>query len=115
MPALPDGDPAPADGALPDGLDWDRPLRAYIHVPFCASRCGYCDFNTYTAGELGGFRFDAYVEAVRQEIALAARRDPAATAGLGLHRRWHPVAAAGRGSGGDPDCRARHLRCGARC
>ncbi len=72
MPALPDGDPAPADGALPDGLDWDRPLRAYIHVPFCASRCGYCDFNTYTAGELGGFRFDAYVEAVRQEIALAA-------------------------------------------
>ena len=72
MPALPDGDPAPADGALPDGLDWDRPLRAYIHIPFCASRCGYCDFNTYTAGELGGFRFDAYVEAVRQEIALAA-------------------------------------------
>ena len=71
MPALPDGDPAPVDGGLPEGLDWDRPLRAYIHVPFCASRCGYCDFNTYTAGELGGFRFDEYVQAVRQEIALA--------------------------------------------
>ena len=26
----------------------------YVHVPFCASRCGYCDFNTYTATELGG-------------------------------------------------------------
>ncbi len=26
----------------------------YVHVPFCAVRCGYCDFNTYTATELGG-------------------------------------------------------------
>jgi oxygen-independent coproporphyrinogen-3 oxidase len=26
----------------------------YVHVPFCASRCGYCDFNTYTAPELAG-------------------------------------------------------------
>lgn len=26
----------------------------YVHVPFCATRCGYCDFNTYTATELGG-------------------------------------------------------------
>ena len=25
----------------------------YVHVPFCATRCGYCDFNTYTATELG--------------------------------------------------------------
>jgi putative oxygen-independent coproporphyrinogen III oxidase len=23
------------------------PLGIYIHVPFCSSRCGYCDFNTY--------------------------------------------------------------------
>ncbi|NBU31598.1 MAG: coproporphyrinogen III oxidase [Actinobacteria bacterium] len=30
----------------------DRTLGAYVHVPFCASRCGYCDFNTYTAAEL---------------------------------------------------------------
>jgi len=73
MPALPDGDPAPADGRLPDGLDWDRPLRSYVHVPFCSSRCGYCDFNTYTAAELGGLRFDSYVEAIRREIGLATQ------------------------------------------
>lgn len=71
MPAQPDGDPAPPDGALPDGLDWDRPLRAYVHVPFCTVRCGYCDFNTYTAGELGGFDVDGYVQAVTHEMDLA--------------------------------------------
>ena len=29
-----------------------RTLGAYVHVPFCATRCGYCDFNTYTSQEL---------------------------------------------------------------
>jgi putative oxygen-independent coproporphyrinogen III oxidase len=54
--ALPDGEPAPADGTLPDGARrglGERPFGIYVHVPFCAVRCGYCDFNTYTAAELG--------------------------------------------------------------
>ena len=55
--ALPEGEDAPRDGALPDasraGLG-ERPFGVYVHVPFCATRCGYCDFNTYTATELGG-------------------------------------------------------------
>jgi oxygen-independent coproporphyrinogen-3 oxidase len=54
--ALPTGDPAPADGSLPDSaLDGvgRRPFGVYVHVPFCTVRCGYCDFNTYTAEELG--------------------------------------------------------------
>ena len=38
-----------ACGAVDPGVG----LGLYLHVPFCASRCGYCDFNTYTAGELG--------------------------------------------------------------
>src|SRR6266516_2616298 len=54
--ALPDGEPVPAAGTLPDsartGLG-ERPFGLYVHVPFCATRCGYCDFNTYTAAELG--------------------------------------------------------------
>jgi len=54
--ALPDGEPVPTAGTLPDsalaGLG-GRPFGLYVHVPFCATRCGYCDFNTYTAAELG--------------------------------------------------------------
>lgn len=73
VPALPDGEPAPQDGRLPDGLDWSRPLRAYVHVPFCAVRCGYCDFNTYTPGELGGFDTDGYLDALQREVRLAQR------------------------------------------
>ncbi len=53
---LPDGEPVPAAGTLPEdaraGLG-QRPFGIYVHVPFCAARCGYCDFNTYTAAELG--------------------------------------------------------------
>jgi len=29
-----------------------QPLSFYIHIPYCVKRCGYCDFNTYTPGEL---------------------------------------------------------------
>jgi putative oxygen-independent coproporphyrinogen III oxidase len=74
---LPDGDPAPADGALPasalDGLG-SRPFGVYVHVPFCTTRCGYCDFNTYTAGELGSSASPhSWLTALRAELALAAR------------------------------------------
>ncbi|MFC4560857.1 radical SAM family heme chaperone HemW [Nocardiopsis mangrovi] len=50
-----DGDPVPADGSLPAGSlagAGSRPFGFYVHVPFCVTRCGYCDFNTYTAAEL---------------------------------------------------------------
>ncbi|HEU5130101.1 MAG TPA: radical SAM family heme chaperone HemW [Glycomyces sp.] len=50
----------------------------YVHVPFCVSRCGYCDFNTYTAAELGaGVSRETYAGIVRAEIRAAAKRfDP---------------------------------------
>ncbi|HWS58453.1 MAG TPA: coproporphyrinogen-III oxidase family protein [Actinotalea sp.] len=100
-PALPDGVDAPDDGALPD---WVRPAPApadddgqagafgvYLHVPFCTVRCGYCDFNTYTPGDLGerpgraaavdppsavaphlGATAAAYAQTALREIDLAA-------------------------------------------
>jgi putative oxygen-independent coproporphyrinogen III oxidase len=69
----PPADPAPADGALPDAALASlgaRPFGVYVHVPFCATRCGYCDFNTYTAGEASRAGF---VEAVIAELDIAAR------------------------------------------
>lgn len=50
-----------------------RPFGIYIHVPFCATRCGYCDFNTYTPAEAGGANPEGWLAAVRAELALAAR------------------------------------------
>ena len=45
----------------------------YVHVPFCAVRCGYCDFNTYTATELGGGGSQAaYAGNAIAEVELAA-------------------------------------------
>jgi putative oxygen-independent coproporphyrinogen III oxidase len=73
---LPDGDPVPRDGTLPagatDGLG-DRPFGFYVHVPFCVTRCGYCDFNTYTATELRGASQAAYADTAIAEIRLARR------------------------------------------
>ena len=51
-----------------------RAFGIYIHVPFCATRCGYCDFNTYTATELGGANPGEWLVAMRAEAALAAQR-----------------------------------------
>ncbi|GED98459.1 radical SAM family heme chaperone HemW [Gordonia crocea] len=53
--------------------DRGEPLGLYLHVPFCATRCGYCDFNTYTAGELGSSSSpQSWLEAVRRELDGAA-------------------------------------------
>lgn len=78
--ALPAGDPVPEDGSLPEsalaGLG-RRPFGFYVHVPFCTVRCGYCDFNTYTAEELGpaggapGASRATYAEAAIAEVRRA--------------------------------------------
>ncbi len=75
--ALPAGDPVPDDGTLPasalTGLG-ERTFSVYVHVPFCAVRCGYCDFNTYTADELGpGVSRATYAETAISEVRLARR------------------------------------------
>ena len=73
--AQPIGDPPPPDGRLSrNTLDaaYGVPFGAYVHVPFCEARCGYCDFNTYTAAELPGISRGSYADTVLREIALAA-------------------------------------------
>ncbi len=75
--ALPDGDPAPPDGLLPQAslqtLE-HRPFGIYLHVPFCSVRCGYCDFNTYTLTELGvdGASVATFADAALREVGFAA-------------------------------------------
>ena len=72
---LPDGELVPDDGALPDAAvaevgQW--PFGIYLHVPFCSTRCGYCDFNTYTSEELGGGASrSSYATTATAELRLA--------------------------------------------
>lgn len=58
-----------------------RTLSAYVHIPFCASRCGYCDFNTYTAAELqrDGTSITAatYPDRVISEVSWLRKDKPA--------------------------------------
>src|SRR6476659_11233847 len=93
--ALPDGEPVPVAGTLPgsalSGLG-ERPFGLYVHVPFCTTRCGYCDFNTYTAAELGAgpgaTSPSSYPEQAIAEIRFArrvlARAGPGAEDGVDL-------------------------------
>lgn len=86
MPDLPDGDPVPSDGPLSGlrapGESIDSPFGLYVHVPFCRVRCGYCDFNTYTASELGGGASqERYAHVAVDEISRAGAAIRAA--GLG--------------------------------
>jgi oxygen-independent coproporphyrinogen-3 oxidase len=74
---LPEGDPAPSNGTLPEPALAElgaRPFGIYVHVPFCTVRCGYCDFNTYTAEELGpGVSRASFAATAIDELRLARR------------------------------------------
>ncbi|SPT75481.1 Oxygen-independent coproporphyrinogen-III oxidase [Arcanobacterium haemolyticum] len=48
---------------------------AYVHIPFCRVRCGYCDFNTYTNTDFGpGAKVSDYQESVAREIELSSHQ-----------------------------------------
>ncbi|MBX3068396.1 MAG: coproporphyrinogen III oxidase [Cryobacterium sp.] len=72
---LPVGDTAPEDGLLPESAreNTGRKFGIYVHVPFCRVRCGYCDFNTYTATELRGVKQTDYPDQAIAEIRFAKR------------------------------------------
>lgn len=72
-------------GQLPIGLPWqgsfpkfsrfdsEKSFHAYVHIPFCEVRCGYCDFNTYTADEVQGVKRIEFDESLALEVSKAAR------------------------------------------
>ncbi len=71
---LPDGDEAPANGLLTEteiqGHE-SRTFHAYVHIPFCKDICGYCDFNTYTATQLGTLKQSDYARSLISEIEFS--------------------------------------------
>ena len=52
-----------------------KPLGIYVHVPFCRSKCEYCDFYSLGGGK-DRTRMDQYLEAVLQHIRESARLAP---------------------------------------
>jgi len=52
--------------AVPDHPPWLEPRSAYIHIPFCAHHCGYCDFAV-TAGQ--DHLIELYLEALALDLA----------------------------------------------
>jgi len=88
------------------------PRAAYVHVPFCARRCGYCDFAIAVGREADMAR---YVAAVGEELARLGEPRPVDTLFLGggtpsalptalltrlldLLARWLPLAPGGEWS-----------------
>ena len=60
------------DAALDELRAGAAPFGVYVHVPWCASRCGYCDFNTYVPGRLRGAAPGGYAATAAGEAALMA-------------------------------------------
>ena len=59
---------AMGDGSIPR---YGSPRAAYVHVPFCAHRCGYCNF-TLVAGR--DDLIDAYLTAIERELAAICEK-----------------------------------------
>jgi oxygen-independent coproporphyrinogen-3 oxidase len=87
---------------------WLWPRAAYVHVPFCAHHCGYCDFAVVTGAD---DRIDAYLDVLEAEFATLGEPQPVETIFIGggtptylsagqlrrlltAIRRWFPAAAA---------------------
>lgn len=75
MAKQPEGEIPPIDGLIPSEhlkSSENRKFSLYLHIPFCTVRCGYCDFNTYTASELPGASRAEYPDQLIRELDFAA-------------------------------------------
>lgn len=88
---------------------WAWPRSAYVHVPFCAHKCGYCDFASLAGAD---HLADRYLDALEREIARVGAPQPVDTIFIGggtptrldarqlerllaAIRRWFPLAPGG--------------------
>lgn len=70
--AQPEGNAWPEGDAISPVANWlPTTFHAYVHVPFCSIRCGYCDFNTYLSSELRGSKRETYHDSVLREIEFS--------------------------------------------
>ena len=72
---LPLGDKPPENGLFSTSEiigSESRSFHAYVHIPFCTVKCGYCDFNTYTSSELGTLKQSDFAATLIGEVALSA-------------------------------------------
>src|SRR5262249_2493327 len=67
--------PTPADAP-----PWRWPRAAYVHVPFCAHHCGYCDFAVAVGQDE---RMAAYLDALEIELSQGNSPRPVRTLFLG--------------------------------
>ena len=98
-----------ANDKLFNGLPWIEPRAVYVHIPFCAHRCGYCDFAIAVGRDA---EMEQYLEALEAEAARVIVPRPVATwyvgggtpsllpapllARLGtILNRWFPLVAGG--------------------
>ena len=70
---LPIADAWPIDNRLKTVSPAQATFHAYVHVPFCVVRCGYCDFNTYTASEIGEVSQAKFHDHLIKEIDFSAQ------------------------------------------
>jgi oxygen-independent coproporphyrinogen-3 oxidase len=103
--------PAAAAARTPDTAlpPWFWPRAAYVHIPFCAHKCGYCDFASLAGAD---HLADRYLAALEREIALLEAPQEVDTIFIGggtptrltaaqlerllsLVRHWFPMAPGG--------------------